>query len=161
MKKSDNDKLNIPFDVMEFIAASVTDDIRIMEGALVKLLALSSLKQQDVTIALAKEVIKNLIGLSALQQTSLNQIARVVAEHYEVSEKKLYSKSRIMEVAFARHVAMFLSRELTQNSLILIGKHFGNRDHSTVIHACKTVEKKILEDKALKKNISILKTQLQ
>jgi len=108
MKKSDNDKLNIPFDVMEFIAASVTDDIRIMEGALVKLLALSSLKQQDVTIALAKEVIKNLIGLSALQQTSLNQIARVVAEHYEVSEKKLYSKSRIMEVAFARDVAMFL-----------------------------------------------------
>ncbi len=161
MKKSDNDKLNIPFDVIEFIAASVTDDIRIMEGALVKLLALSSLKQQDVTIALAKEVIKNLMGVSAMQQTSLNQIVRAVADHFEVSEKKLYGKSRVMEVAFARHVAMFLSRELTQNSLILIGKHFGNRDHSTVIHACKTVETKLLDDQALKKNISILKTQLQ
>jgi len=161
MKKSDNDKLNIPFDVIEFIAASVTDDIRIMEGALVKLLALSSLKQQDVTIALAKEVIKNLMGASAMQQTSLNQIVRAVADHFEVSEKKLYGKSRVMEVAFARHVAMFLSRELTQNSLILIGKHFGNRDHSTVIHACKTVETKLLDDQALKKNISILKTQLQ
>ena len=66
-----------------------------------------------------------------------------------------------MAIAFARHVAMYLSRELTQSSLILIGKHFGNRDHSTVIHACKTVETKLLQDKVLKKNISILKTQLQ
>jgi len=161
MKKAENENLNISFDLIEFIAGSVKDDIRIMEGALVKLLALSSLKQQDITISLAREVIENLLGSAALQKVSLNQVSRIVAEHFKISEKKLYSKSRTMDIAFARQVAMYLSREITKNSLISIGKHFGNRDHSTVIHACKTIEEKISTDDVLNKNINLLKTQLQ
>ena len=162
MKKAENEELeDIPFDVIEFIAGAVKDDIRIMEGALVKLLALSSLKQADVTISLAKEVITNLLGQVAFEQVSLEQICKLVAAHYSVAEKKLYGKSRVVGVANARHVAMYLSRELTQNSLIFIGKHFGKRDHSTVIHACKVVEEKILKDSSVKKNINLLKKQLQ
>ena len=162
MKKAENEELeDIPFDVIEFIAGAVKDDIRIMEGALVKLLALSSLKQADVTISLAKEVITNLLGQVAFEQVSLEQICKLVAAHYSVAEKKLYGKSRVVDVANARHVAMYLSRELTQNSLIFIGKHFGKRDHSTVIHACKAVEEKILKDSSVKKNINLLKKQLQ
>ena len=161
MKKAENEKLDIPFDVIEYIAGAIKDDIRIMEGALVKLLALSSLKQQDITISLAKEVVKNILGQLIAEQASLERICKTVASHFNISEKKLYGKSRIMEVANARHVAMFLSRELTTNSLILIGKHFGKRDHSTVIHACKTIEDKINHDSLMKKNISLLKNQLQ
>tara|TARA_B100000686_G_C16713989_1_gene930884 strand:- start:294 stop:1637 length:1344 start_codon:yes stop_codon:yes gene_type:complete len=162
MKKAENEKLEeIPFDVIEFIAGSVKDDIRIMEGALVKLLALSSLKQADVTVSLAKEVITNLLGKAAFEQVSLEQVCKLVASHYDISEKKLYGKSRIVDIVNARHVAMFLCRELTQNSLIFIGKHFGKRDHSTVIHACKAVEEKISLDSSVKKNINLLKKQLQ
>ena len=128
-----------------------------MEGALVKLLALSSLKQADVTISLAKEVITNLLGKVAFEQVSLEQVCKLVASHYDVAEKKIYSKSRIVDIVNARHVAMYLCRELTQNSLIFIGKHFGKRDHSTVIHACKAVEEKILNDSSVKKNINLLK----
>ena len=128
---------------------------------MVKLLALSSLKQEDITIELAKEVIENILGELAIQKISLQKICIVVAKHFNVHEKKLYGKSRIMGVAHARHVAMYLSRELTKNSLILIGKHFGKRDHSTVIHACKTIEDKMKSDVLLKKNISILMTELK
>ena len=161
MKKADNENLNIPFDVIEFIAASIKEDIRILEGALVKLLALSSLKQQDITISLAREVIENILGELAVEKISLQKIVSAVAKHFDIQEKKLYGKSRVMDVAQARHVAMFLSRELTKNSLILIGKHFGKRDHSTVIHACKTVEDKMNSDVVLKKNINILLAELK
>ena len=162
MKKAENEKLeDIPFDVIEFIAGAVKDDIRIMEGALVKLLALSSLKQADVTISLAKEVITNLLGQVAFEQVSLEQVCKLVASHYSVTEKKLYGKSRIVDTVNARHIAMYLCRELTQNSLIFIGKHFGKRDHSTVIHACRAVEEKIVKDSSVKKNINLLKKQLQ
>ena len=153
--------MDIPFEIIEFVAGAIKNDIRIMEGALVKLLALSSLKQADITISLAKEVITNLLGEMAFEQVSLEQVCKLVAAHFNVGEKKLYNKSRTADLENARHVAMYLCREITKNSLILIGKHFGNRDHSTVIHACKTVEIKLLEDQALKKNINILKTQLQ
>ena len=162
MKKAENEQLeDIPFDVIEFLAGAVKDDIRIMEGALVKLLALSSLKQADVTISLAKEVITNLLGKVAFEQVSLEQICKLVASHYGVTEKKLYGKSRVADIVCARHVAMYLCRELTQNSLIFVGKHFGKRDHSTVIHACRAVEEKISKDSSVKKNINVLKKQLQ
>ena len=161
MKKAENENLDIPFEIIEFVAGAVKDDIRIMEGALVKLLALSSLKQADITISLAKEVITNLLGEMAFDQVSLEQVCKLVAAHFNVGEKKLYSKSRTADLVNARHVAMYLCREITKNSLILIGKHFGKRDHSTVIHACKVVEEKILNDSVFKKNINLLKKQLQ
>ena len=78
-----------------------------------------------------------------------------------MTEKKLYGKSRIVDTVNARHIAMYLCRELTQNSLIFIGKHFGKRDHSTVIHACRAIEEKIVKDSSVKKNINLLKKQLQ
>ena len=161
MKKAENEKLNIPYDVTEFLAESIKDDIRMMEGALVKLLALSSLTRSDVTIDLAKKVIKGLLGEKAVKKTSLKKIGQEVASSFQVTEKKLYGKSRVMDVALARQVAMFLSREITDSSLDIIGKHFGNRDHSTVIHSCKTVEEKLGQDAHFKKTIKEIKNQLQ
>ena len=160
MKKAEIEKLDIPYDVTEFIASSVKDDIRMMEGALVKLLALSSLTRTDITIDSAKTVIKDIVGEAVVKKTTLKQVARVVAEHLQVSETKLYSKSRVMGVVSARHLAMFLCREITKSSLDSIGQHFGNRDHSTVIHACKAIEDRVKIDGHLKKTINQLKDKL-
>ena len=161
MKKAEHEKLNIPYDVTEFLAASVKDDIRMMEGAMVKLLALSSLTKQDITIDLVKRVIKDTLGESALKRISMKQICKIVSSEMEVTESKLYAKSRIADIVAARHVAMFLCRELTQNSLIHIGNHFGKRDHATVIHACKTIEERMAQDAHLNTLIENIKTQLQ
>ena len=161
MKKAENEKLNIPYDVTEFLASSIKDDIRMMEGAMVKLLALSSLTKQDITQSLAKRVIQDVLGSSALKKISMKQICKAVAKETDVSEKKLYAKSRVADVVAARHLAMFLCRELTQNSLVHIGAHFGKRDHATVIHACKTVEGRVTQDAHLNKLIDSISTQLQ
>ena len=161
MKKAENEKLDIPYDVTEFIASSITDDIRMMEGALVKLLALSSLTRSDITVDLAKKVIKDIIGEKAIKKITLQQVGRAVCNHLKISEKKVYGKSRVMDVAHGRQLAMFLCRELTQSSLETIGKNFGNRDHSTVIHSCKTIEDKLKRDVHLQKTVEQIKEKLQ
>ena len=159
MKKAENENLNIPFDVIEFIAASIKEDIRSMEGALIKLLALASLKKENITVDLSRQVIEDIIGQEALSQLSLNQISTVVARAYSLTDKQLIGKTRTMELVKARHIAMFLCRELTSSSLISIGNYFGKRDHSTVIHACKAVEEKIHKDAGFAKSIKTIKNE--
>ena len=160
MNKANNEKLDIPYDVTEFVATSITSDIRAMEGALVKLLALASLTKQDITIALAKRVIEDVLGQEAIKQISIKRIIAAVVKKYQLNEKKVVGKSRQMEFVLARHVAMFLCRDMTKTSLNNIGAFFNNRDHSTVIHACKTIEEKINSDAGIKKDIRDIKEQL-
>ena len=161
MNKAKNEKLDIPYEVTEFIASSITEDIRSMEGALVKLLALASLKKADITIELTRQVIHDLVGNTAFSQISLKRIVAAVAEECSVGIKQIIGKSRRMELVNARHTGMFLCRELTSSSLISIGKYFGGRDHSTVIHACKTIEDKIRQDVAFSNQINIIKQKLR
>tara|TARA_Y100000816_G_C26103112_1_gene585190 strand:- start:1913 stop:3259 length:1347 start_codon:yes stop_codon:yes gene_type:complete len=161
MNKAKNEKLDIPYEVTEFIASSITEDIRSMEGALVKLLALASLKKADITIDLTRQVIHDLVGNTAFSQISLKRIVAAVAEECSVGIKQIIGKSRKMELVNARHTGMFLCRELTSSSLISIGKYFGGRDHSTVIHACKTIEDKIRQDVAFSNQINIIKQKLR
>jgi len=160
MNKSKNENLDIPYEVTEFIASSIKADIRSMEGALVKLLALASLKKEDITVDLSKKVIEDIIGEAALSQVSMTQITSEVSKTYKVTTKQLMGKTRKMEVVNARHISMFLCREMTSSSLLSIGKFFGNRDHSTVIHACKMIEEKIAADNSFAKDIKNIKNQL-
>ena len=160
MNKAKNEELDIPYEVTEFIASSITDDIRFMEGALVKLLALASLKKEDITIELTRKVIHDLVGKTAFSQLSLKHITSTVAQACNVNVKPVLGQSRKMELVNARHMAMFLCRELTSSSLISIGKYFGGRDHSTVIHACKTVEEKLEQDIAFSNQLDGIKQQL-
>jgi len=160
MNKAKNERLDIPYDVTEFIASSIKEDIRSMEGALVKLLALASLKKEDITIELSKQVVEDLIGQEALSQISLNQISRVVSKEFGLKESGMLSKSRKMELVNARHIAMYLCRELTACSLISIGTYFGRRDHSTVIHACRSAEARIAKDAGIAKTVLNIKNQL-
>ncbi len=160
MNKAKSEELDIPYEVTEFIAASITEDIRSMEGALVKLLALASLKKEDITIDLTKQVIKDLVGKTAFSQLSIKHITTIVSQACNVNIKSVLGKSRKMELVSARHIAMFLCRELTSSSLISIGNFFGGRDHSTVIHACRMIEERLENDASFVKRLEIIQQQL-
>ena len=160
MKKAEDDGLEIPYDVTEFIAEAIAGDIRAMEGALVKLLALSSLRREDITMNLAQRVLKNLLGENSFTDLSIDQIVKYVCREMKISERQILGKSRTMEVALARQLAMFLSKELTSASLANIGIHIGGRDHSTVIHACKNIDKKAIADSDFQRKIDSMKNEI-
>ena len=160
MKKGEDDGLEIPYDVTEFIASAIKGDIRAMEGALVRLLALSSLRREDITINLAKHVLKNILGDISFADISMDQIIRVICREMKVSERQIMGKSRTMDIALARQIAMYFCKKLTETSLANIGAHIGGRDHSTVIHACKNIEKKIQENRDFKFRVNNMKSQI-
>ena len=160
MKKAENDGLEIPYDVTEFIAEAIVGDIRAMEGALVKLLAFSSLRREDININLAKQVLKNLMGNNSFMNLSIEMIVKYVCRNMKVSERQIISKSRTMDVALARQLAMFLAKELTNASLSNIGSHIGGRDHSTVIHACKNIDKKIQDNNKFQRKVESMKNEI-
>jgi len=160
MKKADSEGLEIPFEIIEFIASSITENVRDLEGALIRLLAFASLKRQDINMVLAKQVILDIIGTSAFQNITIDHVLKVVSKETRITERQLIGKGRTMEVAISRQLAMYLSRELTTSSLVNIGLHFGGRDHSTVIHACKNIEKKKLTNPELNRLIDKLKKEL-
>ena len=160
MKKAEDDGLEIPYDVTEFIASAIKGDIRAMEGAMVKLLALSSLRREDITMNLAQQVLKNLLGDNLFADITIDQIIKYVCREMKISERQLLGKSRTMEVALARQLAMYLSKELTNASLANIGSHIGGRDHSTVIHACKNIDKKALAESDFQRKIENMKNEI-
>lgn len=160
MKKADSEGLEISFEIIEFIASSITENVRDLEGALIRLLAFASLKRQDINMILAKQVILDIMGTTAFQKITIEHVLKIVSKEMRVTERQLIGKTRTMEIAIARQTAMYLSRELTSSSLVNIGLYFGGRDHSTVIHACKTIEKKINTNPELKRTITKLKKEL-
>jgi chromosomal replication initiator protein len=141
-KKADCDGVTVPQDVLTYVADSITSNVRELEGALVRLIAYSSLRHKDLTISVAQEVLKDTIR-SKSQQISIEQIQKKVAQFYKISEELLKAKKKSQEIVNARQIAMYLCRTLTTASLKMIGAKFGNRDHSTVIHACQQVTENI------------------
>ena len=160
MKKAEDDRLEIPYDVTEFIASAIKGDIRAMEGALVKLLALSSLRREDITMALAQKVLSNIIGEQTLEGITIDKILKYVCRKMKISEKQVLGKGRTINVALARQIAMYLSKELTGSSLANIGIHIGGRDHSTVIHACKNIDKKALAESDFQRKLEVMKNEI-
>lgn len=144
-KKSESDSLSIPDDVLQFIAGSIRSNIREIEGSLVRLLAFSSLTGQDISIDMAREVLKDFLSRRSRKAT-IPQIQKVAAADFSVPENSMVSKRRTADIAFARQVAMHIARELTGLSLNQIGARFGGRDHTTVLHACQKVERMIGAD---------------
>ncbi|MFH1679539.1 MAG: helix-turn-helix domain-containing protein, partial [Candidatus Eisenbacteria bacterium] len=118
---------------------SIRSNIRELEGSLVRLLAFSSLTGQDVTIDMAREILKDFLARRAKNAT-VESIQKVVANHYSVTVEALLSQKRTASLALARQVAMYICRELTGLSLSQIGARFGGRDHTTVIHACHKID---------------------
>lgn len=144
--KAEEDGIRLDQDVTEFIARHVKSNIRELEGSLIRLLAFSSLRQNEITLDLAKEVLRDLIREPQMQLT-IADIQRIVCEYFDITEDQIRARTRKREVAQTRQVAMYFCKKLTNNSLKTIGLQFGGRDHSTVIHAYQTVENQIETDK--------------
>ncbi len=160
MRKADNDGLEIPYEVTEYIATCIRGNVRDLEGALRRLMAFSTLKRKDVNINLAKQVIRDILGSSAFSEVTIDHVVKYISRELGIAERLLTGKTRKKEVALARQVAMYLARELTGSSLFNIGTHLGRRDHSTVIHACKTIEHKMVKEKDFKLRINKMKKEI-
>jgi len=141
-RKANSDGVDVPAEVLTYIADSITSNVRELEGALVRLLAFASLRNKELTVSLAQDVLKDAIRPNT-NQVSIELIQKKVSSHFKISEELLKAKKKSQEVVAARQIAMYLCRTLTPASLKLIGSKFGNRDHSTVIHACQQVSENI------------------
>ncbi len=147
-------------EILEFIALNITTNIRELEGCLIKLLANASLNGKEITFDLVKKTVRE-IATNRPNKISIEQITKTVCEFFDVAENKVREKNRKKEVVFARQVAMYLSKKLTNSSLKTIGLHFGGRDHSTVIHAFNTIEEMIKTDEKVADTIRTLKTRIE
>ncbi len=145
-KKTYNDGIEMPEDVLEYIATHITDNIRELEGALISLLAQSTLNKKEITLDLAKDMIDKLIK-NTKREISIDYIQKVVCNYYNIGLEQLQSKTRKREIVQARQVAMFFSKSMTKSSLATIGSQIGGKDHATVLHACKTVNNLVETDK--------------
>jgi chromosomal replication initiator protein len=138
-KKSEENALELPPNVIDFIATNVTKNIRELEGCLISILARASLENREISIDLAKDVLRVVVN-DIRTPLTIEQIQKIVCEYFDIPVDLLRAKTRKQEVVIARQIAMYLAKDLTNSSLKTIGIHFGGRDHSTVIHACQAVE---------------------
>ena len=143
---------------MIYIANQVDTNIRELEGALIRVVAYSSLVNMDITTDLAEEALKDIIPNSRPRTVSILDIQKTVGEHYNIRLEDFTAKKRTRAIAFPRQIAMYLSRELTDSSLPKIGIEFGGRDHSTVIHAHEKISKLLKEDQNLQQDLKDIKT---
>lgn len=159
-KKTYNDGIDLPEEVLEYIATHISDNIRELEGALISLLAQSTLNKKEITLELTKEMIDKLIK-STKREISIDYIQKVVCNFYNIGLDLLQSKTRKREIVQARQVAMFFSKTLTKSSLATIGSQIGGKDHATVLHACKTVNNLIETDKRFRQQVDEIEKKLK
>lgn len=146
--------------VIEFIATNVTNNVRELEGCIVKLLAAHSLDNQEIDLQFTKSTLKDIIRYNTKQLT-LETIEKAVCSYFSITSNDLKGKSKKKEIAVGRQIAMYLSKDMTNSSLKTIGLHFGGRDHSTVIHALNTIEKKIGSSSEERKKIEELRKRIE
>ena len=158
-KKIKNDGIEIPYEVIEYIAYSITTNVRELEGSLISLLAQASLNRKEITIDLAKNMLDKFVKNTA-REVSIDYIQKVVCDYFDIPVEIMKSKTRKREIVQARQLAMYFSKQLTKSSLAHIGKHCGNKDHATVLHACKTVNNLADTDKRFKGYISDIEKRL-
>jgi chromosomal replication initiator protein len=138
-KKAENDKLRVPDDVLEYMAARVSSNIRELEGTLLRVNAFAALNRQVVDMQLVQTVLKDVVPLGEDSVVAPIEIINAVAAYYKITPDDLYGQSRIAAIALARQIAMYICREQTNLSLPKIGQLFGNRDHTTVMYAQKKI----------------------
>jgi len=147
-KKVKTDRIHVPDPkVLEFIAGRISSNIRELEGALTRVVAFSSLTGRPMTEDLAQDVLKDVFPQGEVQQVTIERIQELVSDRFGVTLDELCGEKRSQNIVFPRQVAMYLSRELTDASLPKIGRQFGGRDHTTVIHATTKIAGKIREDR--------------
>ena len=158
-KKAENEGVQLPHDVAFFLASNIDSNVRELEGSLTRLGAFSSLTKATITVELAKDVLRNTLK-NAQQEITVENIQKTICDYFNLKITDLKAKRRTQNIAFPRQVAMYLCRKYTETSFPAIGDKFGGRDHSTVIHASKTIERKIKEDPHMQTTIEKLERNL-
>lgn len=148
-KKSFDEGFELPSEIIEYIARNVKSSVRELEGSLISLIAKVTLDRKELNLALAQEVVHG-IAHNEPKPITIDLIKDYVAAYYKLPTEKLASKSRKHEISLARQMAIYLSKKLTQNSLKSIGSHFGNRDHSTILHSCQSIDNYLGNDANVK-----------
>lgn len=159
-KKADVENLNIANEVLVYIATKIKSNIRELEGALIRIVAYSSLTNSSITVELASEALKDIISNKQAKAITIDIIQDVVANFYNLRIEELKSQRRTRNVSFPRQIAMYLARKLTDLSLPKIGEEFGGRDHTTVIHAYEKISEEIKTNEALENVIKDLTKKL-
>ena len=158
--KAEQLKVQMPERVVEFLASRITSNVRELEGAMNRIVHQASLVQKIVTIEMAQEVLKDLLRAND-RRVTIEEIQKAVVEHYAIRMADMTSARRSRAVARPRQMAMYLAKQLTPRSLPEIGKKFGGRDHTTVMHAVRQIEKLTAEDSALADDLDVLRRKLQ
>ena len=155
-----NDGIELPREVIDYVAYNMNTNVRDLEGALISLLAHSSLTRREIDLPLAKDILKNFIKNNSKELT-IDHIQKLVSEHFNMPLEMLKSKTRKRNIVQARQISMYFAKNFTKTSLVNIGKCFGGRDHSTVIHACQTVQDLMQTDSRFKSRVQEIEKILQ
>src|SRR4051794_8340371 len=160
LKKAEADAVQVSEEIAFFIAKHIRSNVRELEGALKKVLAFSRFNARELSLDLAKEALRDILNVAS-RQVSVEGIQKTVAEYFKIKISDMHSKKRNRNVARPRQVAMALAKDLTQMSLPEIGEAFGNRDHTTVLHACRTIAALRKQDTGLNRDYLILEQVLK
>ncbi|WP_121965334.1 chromosomal replication initiator protein DnaA [Myroides sp. N17-2] len=144
------DGVEMPKEIIEYVAKNVNSNIRELEGAIISLIAQSSFNKREVTIELARQVVEKFVK-SVKREISIDYIQKIVSDYFQMDTETLRSKTRKRNIVQARQLAMFFAKKYTKSSLASIGSQIGDRDHATVLHACKTIDNLLETDKEFKK----------
>ncbi len=153
-------ELQIAEGVLEFLAHRIASNVRVLEGALMRLFAFASLVGREITLELAQECLTDILRASD-RKVTVEEIQRRVAEHYNIRLSDMIGPKRVRAVARPRQVAMYLAKQLTSRSLPDIGRRFGGRDHTTVMHGVRRIEELMAADSQLAEDVELLRRSLE
>uniref|UniRef100_UPI00404A5A44 chromosomal replication initiator protein DnaA n=1 Tax=Gelidibacter sp. TaxID=2018083 RepID=UPI00404A5A44 len=153
------DGVEMPDDIIEYVAKHIKTNIRELEGAIISLIAQSSFNKKEITVSLAKDIVEKFVKHTK-REVSIDYIQKVVSDYFQMDVNTLQSKTRKRHIVQARQLAMFFAKKFTKASLASIGSQIGKRDHATVLHACKTVDNLTTTDKQFRKYVEDISKKL-
>lgn len=155
-KKAELGGYDIPYEVKDYVATHIKSSIRELEGALTKLSAFAKLSSNPITVEFAEEALKDLISPDSRREITPELIIDIVAEHFNIKPEDILSQKRSADIVYPRQIAMYLCRQMTTNTVQSLGKAFGNRDHTTILHGADKINKMVISDENTKSTIDIL-----
>ena len=158
-KKAEQNGIPLPDDVALFLGSHAATNVRELEGMLLRLGAISSLTKVEISLAMAREALKEII-VDKSKDITIEMIQKQVCDHFHIKLSEIKSDKRLKNLVFPRQIAIFLCRELTKASYPEIGEKFGGKDHSTIIHSAKKIEKQLPSDLSLKETVDLLRKGL-
>jgi chromosomal replication initiator protein len=158
--KAEHAKVQVPMKVFEFLAHKITSNVRELEGALIRIAAHADLIGRPITLETTQEVLQDLLR-SYDRKVTIDEIQKRVAEHFNIRVTDMHSARRARAVARPRQVAMYLAKQLTSRSLPEIGRKFGGRDHTTVMHAVRKVDELKTNDPSFAEDVDLLRRMLE